>query len=285
MIKYFSIIILVFNLTSLNSFAQHEADTWYFGVTAGITFNTIPPTAITSPLATSEGCASLSDANGNLRFFSDGVTVWDRTHTIMPNGTGLNSSGTCTQAALFVPYPGQDSIYYLFTPPDQFSSTSFCYSLIDLTLNNGFGDVTNKNTPLFFPSTEKVAAVRHSNGIDIWVIGHSYNNADFYAYLITSSGLNPVPVISTAGLVHQGNSANKIGPLKASPCGDKLALTVFDSAYVELFDFDNSSGIVSNALHLGNFSYGNPWGIYGLEFSPDGSRLYVSQEDNPAMIV
>jgi hypothetical protein len=281
--KKLSILFLL--CTAIHSSAQHEADTWYFGFNAGITFSTIPPTSINGPIQTAEGCASLSNSNGDLLFSSDGVTVWDRTHAIMPNGTGLNSSGTCTQAALFVPYPGQDSLYFLFTPPDQYTATSLCYSLVDLTLNNGYGDVINKNTPLFFPSTEKVTAVRHANGTDIWVIGHSFNNADFYAYLITSAGINAVPVVSTAGWVHEGPSLNKIGYMKASPCGDKLALVVHDSSFVELFDFDNATGIVSNAVHLGNFTIHNAWGIYGLEFSPDGSRLYISQEDNPAMIV
>ena len=269
---------------AIPSIAQHEADTWYFGVASGISFSTFPPTPITSPLATSEGCASLSDSNGILLFYSDGVSIWDKTNTIMPNGTGLNSSGTCTQAALFVPYPGQDSLYYIFTPPDQFSG-SLCYSIVDLTLNNGLGDVINKNTPLFSPSAEKITAVRHANGNDIWVIGHSFNNADFYTYQVTSSGINPIPIISTVGSVHQGNSSNKIGYLKASPCGDKLGLTVFDSAYAEIFDFNNSTGLISNPVHLGGFTSSNAWGLYGLEFSPDGTRLYVTQMDNPALLV
>src|SRR5262245_28875854 len=115
------------------------------------------PTPLTDgQLGTLEGCASWSDANGNLLFYSDGINVWDRNHNIMPDGNGLNGSATCTQSALVVPYPGQDSLFYLFTPPDEFALPGyFCYSLIDLTLNNGFGDVINKNTQLFSPSTEK----------------------------------------------------------------------------------------------------------------------------------
>ena len=72
--------------------------------------------------------------------------------------------------------------------------------------------------------------------------------------------------------------------MKASPCGDKIALLVSDDAFVELFDFDNATGIVSNAIHLGNFTPHIAWCLYGLEFSPQGSRLYVTQE-NPAVLV
>ncbi|HKR06644.1 MAG TPA: T9SS type A sorting domain-containing protein [Bacteroidia bacterium] len=276
----------IFFIFSMASYAQHEADNWYFGQNAGITFSTVPPSDLPgSQLSTNEGSASLSDSAGNLLFYSDGFTIWDRNHNVMPNGSGLNGSSTCSQSALFVPCPGNDSLYYLFTPPDEFTLPGFfCYSVIDMTLNNGDGDVINKNTQLFSPSTEKVTAVRHANGSDIWVIGHSYNNADFYAYLVTSAGITPVPVVSTAGSVHAGVSANKEGIMKASPCGDKIALTVTNDAFVELFDFDNSAGIVSNAIHLGNFIPNATWPLYGVEFSPDGSRLYVTQEQ-PALLV
>jgi hypothetical protein len=280
------IILVLLALYPVPVFSQHEADNWYFGINAAITFSTNPPSYLPgSQMITNEGCASLSDSAGNLLFYSDGSSIWDRTHTVMPNGTGLNASSTCTQAALFVPHPGNDSLFYIFTPPDEFAVPGyFSYSIIDMTLNNGNGDVINKNTQLFSPSTEKVTACRHANGTDIWVIGHSYNNADFYAYIITASGINSTPVISTAGAVHTSGTANKEGNMKASPCGDKIALVVSDSAFVELFDFDNATGIVSNAIHLGNFTPHIAWCLYGLEFSPDGSRLYVTQE-NPAVLV
>jgi hypothetical protein len=264
--------------------SQSRADNWYFGNQAGITFSTNPPSFLPgSQMSTNEGCASLSDTSGNLLFYSSGSIIWSRDHNIMPNGMGLNGSTTCTQSALFIPDPGNDSLYYLFTPPD-FLASAFCYSIVDMTLNNGYGDITNKNTVLFSPSTEKVTATLHSNGTDIWVIGHSYNNADFYSYLITPAGINTTPVISTAGIINSGVIQNKIGIMKASPCGDKIALVVFDSAFVELFDFDNSSGIVSNAIHLGNYEYSSNYGVYGTEFSPDGSKLYVIQE-HPALLV
>ena len=269
----------------VNSFAQHTADNWYFGMNAGITFSTVPPSFLPGNLMqTPEGSASLSDTSGNLLFYTNGNVIWTAGHTVMPNGTGLNGSLTCSQSALFVPHPGNSQLYYLFTPPDQFSGGSFCYSIVDLSLNGGSGDITNKNTPLFSPSTEKVAAVGHSNGIDTWVIGHSFNNADFYAYLITSAGINTTPVISTAGSIHTGVNDNKIGIMKASSCGNKLALTVFDSAFVDLFDFDNATGVVSNGIRLGDFTPHLVWGLYGLEFSADGSRLYVTQE-SPALLI
>src|SRR5437667_364418 len=116
------ILLLACLFLSTHVFAQHQADNWYFGSYAGVSFASGVPVAITGgQLNTNEGSAALSDSNGNLLFYSDGYSIWDRTHTVMPNGSMLNGSSTCTQSALFVPYPGSDSLYYLFTPPDFFA--------------------------------------------------------------------------------------------------------------------------------------------------------------------
>ncbi len=271
-------------LINLNLRAQPATYNWYFGVNAALNFSSGSPVALSNSMMQAvEGCATLSDNNGDLLFYTEGNMVWAANHNLMPNGTGLNGSLTCSQSALIVPHPGNSSQYYIFTPPDQFNASPFSYSIVDMTLNNGLGDVTIKNSPLFSPSTEKVTAVRHADGVSIWVIGHAFNSADFYAYEITTLGIN-APVISTSGTVHGGSNQNNIGIMKASPCGDKLALTIFDDAIVEVFDFDNFSGVVSNAVQLGTFTQGNAWGLYGLEFSPAGSRLYVTQE-RPAILV
>lgn len=55
---------------------------------------------------------------------------------------------------------------------------------------------------------------------------------------------------------------------------NKLALGNFFDSTIELFDFNNTTGEVSNPV-IWNFSFPNSL-IYGVEFSPDGSKLCVS---------
>jgi hypothetical protein len=279
------LLVLLAAVPAVHLCAQRQAENWYFGMQAGITFGGGFPTFLPgSQMAPMEGCASFSDQNGDLLFYCGGSAIWSRDHELMPNGDSLNAGGSCTQAALFAPWPGQDSLFYLFNPAGQYAANnSFCYSIVDLRLNNGYGDVVHKNTPLFGPSTEKVTAVHHANGTDVWVIGHGFGNADFYAYRITTAGIDTVPVISTVGASHAGASWNMIGSMKVSPCGDKLALALFGEGRAELFDFDNETGIVSNPVHLGDYAI-DEWGLYGVEFSPNGSRLYLTQE-HPALLV
>ena len=85
--------------------AQNQNNIWYFGSNAGLDFNTDPPTALESDLETLEGTASISDPAGQLLFYTNGATLWDRTHTIMPNGSGLLGGESSSQAALIVPLP------------------------------------------------------------------------------------------------------------------------------------------------------------------------------------
>lgn len=264
-------------LLSITTSGQFQAANWFFGTQAGITFNTNPPTPLPGgQINQSEGCCSISDTSGNLLFYSDGLTVWDNTHTIMPNGTGLLGGVSSTQSSIAVQDPGNATKYYLFTVPQQGDTIPLSYSIIDVTLNGGHGDITpTKNIPLMNNTTEKLTAVFHSNGTDVWIIAHEFGTNNFDAFLLTAAGISLTPVISSSGSVHSNSSNNNvIGYMKASPCGDKLAVAVWFADYLELFDFDNSTGIVSHPVLLGTFSASS--GVYGVEFSPDDSKLYAS---------
>jgi len=273
-IKFLYILVVLF--IASESAAQNQANNWYFGTGAGITFNTGSPALLTNGQTdTDEGCSTISDTSGKLLFYTDGVTVWDSLHNIMPNGTGLFGDGSSTQSAIIIPAPGNPSLFYIVTAPYLLNTKPLAFSVVDMSLNNGLGDVTTKNDTLLALASEKVTAVKHQNGTDVWILAHGYTNNNFYTYLVTSSGINQVPVISSAG-----NSFvfyNNIGYLKASHCGNQLAMasySVSNPSRIELFDFDNVTGIVSNPLLLGEWVLTE--GIYGIEFSPDNSKLYAT---------
>jgi hypothetical protein len=94
-------------LLALQVLAQNESQKWYFGSNAGLDFSTNPPTPLTNGmLNTIEGCATICDALGNLLFYTDGSTVYDQTHAVMANGTGLSGNSSSTQSAIIVKKPG-----------------------------------------------------------------------------------------------------------------------------------------------------------------------------------
>ncbi len=264
-------------LTTYPAIAQKQGNIWYFGFGAGMDFNQAPPQALTNgQLVTNEGCATICDENGNLLFYTDGIKVWNRFHEIMPNGTQLYGDPSATQSAVIVPYPGNSNLFYIFTVDNNLGVNGFAYSLVDLTKDSNKGDVIQKNIPMFTPTTEKITAVKHQNGTDVWVIAKPWNNNEFHTYKITTQGLNPNPIVSYAGLIHNGFTFNTHGYLKASALGNKLAVAIGTDGICQLFDFDNETGLVSNPVTLGNLLY-----AYGVEFSPDGSKLYISRRYHP----
>ena len=250
-----------------DTFSQNENKVWYFGSAAGLDFNTSPPTILTNgAMSTSEGCASIANSSGSLLFYTDGTKVIDNSHAIMANGNGLFGSPSSSQSGVIVKRPGSTTLYYVFTTGA--GGGALNYSEVDMTLAAGLGSVTTKNTLLSPYVTEHLTSVRHCNGIDIWVLAHEYNSITFRAYLVTASGVNPVSVNSTVGA---GFQTFFIGCMKASPNGKKLGFAVAGSNSIEVFDFDASTGVISNPLTLnGTITY-----PYGVEFSPDCTKLYV----------
>jgi gliding motility-associated-like protein len=265
----------------LNGFAQKQADWWYFGDKAGIHFVNNTPVAVTDgAMTTNEGSAVISNAAGKLLFYTNGVSAWDRSHSYVPNGFSLLGSLSSTQSAVCVPLPGDNFRYFLFTVDKEGGSNGFAYCVIDMTLNGGLGGLTLKDSILFSPSTEKITAVKHSNGIDYWVIGHKNKSKDFVAYLINSKGIQKnTPVISSVGKTHSvSDKYDNIGYMKSSPDGTKLAVAIHIQNVVEVLDFDPATGVVSNPTTL---SLGNNYYPYGVEFSPDSKKLYITNIASP----
>ena len=76
------ILLIIWGFIPVLSFSQNEAAIWYFGSNAGLDFSGGTPVAITDgQITTSEGCSTISDQNGHLLFYTDGVDVWNKNHT------------------------------------------------------------------------------------------------------------------------------------------------------------------------------------------------------------
>lgn len=262
--------------------AQNTSKIWYFGQGIGLNFNQTPPLKLTNAAVNSvEGCATICDANGNLLFYTNGLAVINKNHEMMVNGGSLNGDLSSTNNTVIVKLPGSDSIYYLFTvgAEGQFNK-GFCYSVINMSLQNGLGEVIQKNYSLNDNSFEKLAAVRHCNKKDVWITVKNWGNDEYYSYLLTSAGLSAAPVVSAMGTNIGGYSLNALGTIKFSSDGKKLiALHSFENNMAQLMDFDNSTGQLSNPVIFYPSAVPGSQGVvgvYGAAFSPDNKLLYIS---------
>lgn len=272
--------------------AQKEANIWYFGERAGLDFNQTPPRPLYDNKAISyEGFATISDRDGKLLFYSNGITIYNRQHAVMKNGEFIAGDMSSTNNAVIIPMPGNDSIYYIFTTGAALKETRLLsYSKINIKADNGNGEVTDKNILIEETIFEKIAAVKHCNKKDAWIVVHKWQSDEYHSYLLTSAGLGPAPVISKAAVFLTGNENNAIGTLKFSANGTKLAAVhAFENNSVELMDFNNLTGELSSPVV---FQPGLPGsngitGAYGAEFSPNGRLLYVSVNNsisNPCVL-
>ena len=282
-----AIILIIICFTYSFSFAQSEAANWYFGRKSGIKFNQFNNSVISvsdSQLNTFEGCATISDDSGNLLFYTDGITVWNKTHAVMSNGRNLFGDSSSTQSAIIVPKPNDSNIYYIFTV-DNHSRNSFHYGLnyseVDLTKDGGLGEITTKNTNLLQECSEKITAVlKDCVSKSIWVLAYASENGNldsryntFHAFEVNSTGVSNTSVKSTFPV----SVSDDRGYLKLSPDGTKMACANV-SGGLYIYDFDSSTGVVNNEKAL--FIGGRSRSPYGVEFSPNSTLLYVHSSND-----
>ena len=271
--KYYYFLFLT--LVSLSLSAQYGNDIWYFGEHAGIDFTGASPAALTNGACQAyDNTSTITDTNGNLIFYTNGVQAWDKNHNQMPNGNNLGSTLSSGQSALIVPQPNS-SKYYIFTV-GYASGDKFRYSVVDMSLNGGNGSVISKaNILLNNGSTEKIDAIYNPADTSFWVMTHAWNSNSFYCYKINSNGLQPNPVVSSIGSTYSGGNPtgyNAIGQMSFSKDGTKLASMIYTDQKIEIFDFNITTGQLSNPVILTNIN--NPWGI---AFSFSNQYLYYTE--------
>ncbi len=263
-------ILTLFFSTSL-FFGQNN--TWYFGNNAGMDFSSGPPVPLTNGALFAYDCSSsISDSLGNLLFYTNGVTVYNKNHVAMANGTGLLGNNNAGQVAIIVPQPSSPNIYYIFTVDVFIGANGFRYHIVDISLNSGLGGVTSKNNLLFSPSTERIDAIYNSCDNSYWIVTHRWNSNTFSSYKLTSTGLNTTPTNSNIGSVHSGITNNALGQMTISDNGKKIVCATYGADRFELFDYNMNTGVVSNPITISGYTR-----AWGAAFSPDNSLLYVTQ--------
>jgi hypothetical protein len=287
------LLLLIFGFGCI--YGQKQNNIWIFGNNVQIDFNSGQPILqYNSALRSYEGSSSICDLDGNLLFFTNGGKlltgtgmnhggVWNRNNQLMPNGN-LDSTSGCNSSAqgcLIVPSPSGAGLFYVFTL--DCAENSFAgglrYSIVDMILDGGLGDVTTKNVFLEDTLAESICGIRHSNGRDYWLIVHGIDNDKFYSYLINPLGIQ-TPIISSVGEYVYSNA----GQMQATVAGD---LIVYATTFrTMLYDFDNSTGIVSNYRNLNKYSWGCSFSagcryLYTLSNDPPDTKLYQFDTQAP----
>lgn len=280
--------------------AQGEENIWSFGNHYSLDFNTSPPTLTDQtfingqPPLLSKGnyrnSIAVSDATGNMQFLVKLRTTGSGPLATIPcifdrfeepiDGTHLMNTMLPEGMPVVIPHPGNASQYYIF----YVRGGALFYSLFDMTLNNGLGHIVPGLHNVVLSSYNSVngsrmTAVRGCNGV--WLVIRNILENKYSSFLVGMAGINNNAVISECGLYPVGRYYGDGITLKASPNG-KMLITGLGGINaqniirggVELYDFEPCSGKVKNPrlLDTGYVSA-------GFCFSPDNSKLYVSENE------
>jgi gliding motility-associated-like protein len=263
-------------------FAQKEANNWVFGSgPTGIVFdfNTTPFATHDAPdFSTVTSCSAISHpTTGKLLLYTDGNAIFNKTHNPVLNG----DLSWGAMDALIVPLPCNSRFYYAFYIKNgAYTSVELRYSIVDTALALGQGMVlpTAKNISVKTDCVGSLTAVRHANGVDIWIIVQAMDG-NYYSYLLTAAGWTPstipTPVVSsgTAAIPSSGLYPWGFPSLKASNDGSKIASVEVQFNNWEVYDFNKISGQLSHSLTL-PAAPGDT--AVDVAFSPNGKVLYGS---------
>lgn len=202
-------------------------------------FNVLPvdPSPVYGLTTVSTCGTAFSDKTGELIFYTDGLSVFNRMYSPMPNGSGLNPgeiadewaaaelSYPSVRGALILPALNSDSLFYIFHNGVVWDSggslgsysNSLYYSLVDLSLQSGLGDVREKN---HFVVQDTIiggggmAACKHANGRDWWLIVQEAFTNCFYRFLLTPQGLDTLEKQCIGDTLHfnQDRGSNSFTP-------------------------------------------------------------------------
>jgi len=237
---------------TIGVWGQLENANWYFGNHAGLNFES-GVVALTDGQTDNEykSSTTVSDNEGNLLFYSVGNDVWNRNHELMSEC----GSYIFAETQIIVPYPGDSNKYYIFSAND---TDGYFYSIVNMSLNNGLGNVEVFNVSLNIPvpenwwRAERMLVSKHDDGESYWLITQPDYN--YYAVRVSDNGVSSTPVISTnncTGFAETPLSISADETLISSIMydvtigsgkGEKEGTAIY---FLSILNFDNATGMIS----------------------------------------
>lgn len=302
---YLYLVLLVLSVN--HTHAQNPNNHWILGTT-DLNFGTNPAGVFSVSNSGNYGNATISDDNGNLLFYTNGRTVWNKNHQVMQNGSYIGVLADAIQPVVILPFPGNNKKYLIVNSNGEITLNStpsvfpYAYSIVDFT-NNPLGELTalsgsnliNVYTKLLTVDGSNIATgtmtyrpltiAKNNDGTGYWVIAQS--GKKILSYALTASGFNEIPVVTDLGGTNINTTPIQYSMFKMSPNQFRMGILEFSGSgngagsdddptnyrsYFYLIDFNSTTGQFSN---LGLFdTQGVTAKCKNFEFSADSKKAY-----------
>lgn len=286
------------------AFGQKHDNNWIQGTgltndaplsqTMLVTFDQSPPTIAIWPVSLDFNATTLtvSDEEGKLIFFTNGIKIHDANDNLMLGGDSLNAGQLAYEnwehgySAFegIQALPTGNDIYYLFHVRGEWVTAPVVPDLlgtvVDMKGNGGLGEVIQKNLLIKKGQNfEFPAATRHANGRDWWVATPELFKNQIFTCLISPSGVSDT-AIQTIGYKPMSQDSIGIGQNLFSPDGATY-VDVDQVNGVRIYDFDRCNGQFNNFRTLNSAVAPKP---LGAAISPNSRFLYIGANDGKLIL-
>ncbi|MBI1308221.1 MAG: T9SS type B sorting domain-containing protein [Bacteroidetes bacterium] len=285
--KLKSVLLCFFILNSISAFAQKNYNVWFFGNSTGLDFNYNPPKVVTdfNGHFSYEGTSSVCDSSGQLMFYTNGDTVFNRQHQILYNSFQKNyHRQDAQQAAICLPVIGYPDKYFAILGVSMFGAgitpgSRIHYDLIDMKGDGGLGESIVTEAALPVRGEENFGVARHANGKDYWIASWDRSKPNYVFKAVRSDGPTFTDSVeqSFGSARVSGYLGNKFSPDSKIFVGNRIYKN--GNTYLTIYRFNNNTGFLSDSILIFegtgfNYRFG-----FNLEFSHDSRYLYIVKHD------
>ena len=272
------------------------------GVLVGTTlmnFNTSPVSISYDSIQMNFGKTNTSycDSSGNLLFYTNGIYIANSLNEKIENSDSLNAGWlqyewdpSITQYGYrdpeailaFQDLTNKNHFNLVHSFVDSVPGTgggniygSRIYTtLLDMSANGGHGSVIYKNKTVIHDSLgTELAATRHGNGRDWWLLVQKRNTNCYYRVLIDTGGVKVMPDLNCIGNI---TAFNDVAAACFSPDGARYVYFSHDSG-INIFHFDRCNGELLNPVFIPiKVLRDSDWQGMGVAISPNSRFLYVT---------
>lgn len=221
------------------------------------------------PMGNSEGIAHVEDKDGNLIIWVNANGVYDKNGILMPGSNGILAHPSSTEIVI-CPFPSDTSKFYIIYNSQLCSKLYF--SVVNMKLRDGSGDVETINTSIDANNNfaEGLEVIRIPCSNDYWLLTYQCE-IGFKRFKIDKNGIHS----PTSLAPYLTNNHGGRGELDYHNGKMGYAVTFSNKAFFA--NFNPLDGSLSNIQEV---SFNAINGMYGLEFSPDASKVFVTDWDN-----